>query len=218
MTKKSFVLGAAMAAAFTGSAFTTTAANAEFTANIGAASQYYWRGTSLSASAPAVSGGVDYGHESGFYAGIWTSSEGAYGGPETDFYLGFGGEVEGISYDVGFISYKYFQQESLGFGTTNDFEEVYLGLGYGPVGFSYAVDSDNETTYLTLSGEFAGVGLTYGDYTFDLSPASDYSHIDISYGLTDELSILYSMPDTDAAGAIDDPIFVIMYGLEFELK
>ena len=210
---KSLVLGAALA-----TAFTSTAAFADVTANIGVASQYFWRGITLSAPAPQVSGGVDYAHDSGFYAGVWTSSEGLYGGPETDFYAGFGGEVEGISYDIGFISYQYLQAESLGYGTNQDFEEIYFGLGYGPVSFSYANDSDNETDYITLSGEFEGITLTYGSYAFDLDSTLDYTHIDIAYALTDELSIMYSTPDFDDATVIDDPSVIIMYGLEFDLK
>ena len=209
---KSLVLGAALA-----TAFTSTAAFADVTANIGVASQYYWRGTSLSGSAPAVSGGVDYGHESGLYAGVWTSSEGAYGGSETDFYGGFAGEVEGLSYDIGYVAYRYFQEETQGFGTGNDFEEVYLGLGFGPVSFFYANDSDNDATYYSLSGEFEGITLTYGSYEFDTAPAADYTHVDLGYGLTDELSVLLSMPSTDSPSPAET-IFVISYGLEFEVK
>ncbi len=213
MTKQSIVTAAAIAATLS-----SASAFADITANVGVATTYLWRGTNLSNSAPQVSGGVDYSHESGFYAGVWHGSEGAYAGPETDIYLGFGGEVEGISYDVGFISYKYLQQESLGFGANNDFDEIYVGLGYGPVGFTYAVDSDNETTYLTLSGEYENISVTYGAYTFDQTPTSDYSHIDISYALTDALSVTYSIPSYDDASVIDDPILVFSYGLEFEVK
>ena len=213
---KSIALGAAMAAALT-----STAAFAEITANIGVASTYLWRGqdlgiadTNANGSQPQVSGGVDYAHESGFYAGLWQSSEGFTSSPETDLYIGFAGEVEDISYDVGFVSYMYFQDEvNDPAGGDRDFEEVYFGVGFGPASLFYANDSDNDTTYFSLSGEYEMFTVTYGDFAFDTSPASDYTHFDISVALTDELSLTYSKTDVDNS----EPLIVVSYGLEFEV-
>ncbi len=45
-----------------------------FSANIGAVSNYIWRGASQTSDGPAVQGGIDVEHESGFYAGTWASN------------------------------------------------------------------------------------------------------------------------------------------------
>ena len=84
-TKRAFglaTIGLAFAAA-------PTFATAEISASAAVASNYMWRGQELFAGG-TVSGSVDYGHESGAYAGIWISSES--GKHEYDMYAGFGGE------------------------------------------------------------------------------------------------------------------------------
>ena len=41
------------------------------TANVGIFSEYIFRGISQTAGKPAVQGGFDWSHASGFYAGTW---------------------------------------------------------------------------------------------------------------------------------------------------
>ncbi len=43
-------------------------------ANIGVVSNYIWRGVTQTQDGPAVQGGLDYAHPSGFYAGLWASN------------------------------------------------------------------------------------------------------------------------------------------------
>jgi uncharacterized protein (TIGR02001 family) len=68
----------ATGALLTASLGTTGAALAEspwtFNANIGAVSNYIWRGVTQTQDGAAVQGGVDVAHESGFYAGTWASN------------------------------------------------------------------------------------------------------------------------------------------------
>ena len=198
------VLSAAIAGALV-----SGAAAADVTANIGATSNYLWRGNSESNEAAAISGGVDYSHASGGYAGIWISSEGSTSG-ETDIYVGYAGEASGVSYDVGYVSYMY-NQDPDGLADGGDFEEVVATIGYGPVSLFLANNSDLATdkTYMAITGEHGIYSLTYGSQ-------GDYSHFDLGFALTDELSLVYSSNDnTDASG---DGRFVISYGLEFDFK
>jgi uncharacterized protein (TIGR02001 family) len=209
-------LSAAIAAA---SLTTTGTAVAGVTANVGAASNYLWRGVSLSREAAAVSGGVDYSHDSGLYAGVWVSSEGAAailgatGTPtgETDVYVGYAGEYEDVSYDIGYLSYMYPQSESV---NDSDFDEITLSVGYEFAEFLYANSSDLDSDYMALTLSHDRYSFTYGDYSFDDS-ASDYSHFDLSAALTDELSLTYSQNDITGD---DDGRLVIAYGLEFDVK
>ncbi|MDP3414202.1 MAG: TorF family putative porin, partial [Polaromonas sp.] len=69
----------AVAAAFlaAGSVFAQAAAPApESTVsyNIGATTDYRYRGISQSGKKPAINGGIDYAHSSGFYLGTWAST------------------------------------------------------------------------------------------------------------------------------------------------
>src|SRR5450830_659674 len=45
-----------------------------FTGNVGLVSQYVFRGLTQTNGGPAVQGGADYSHTSGFYAGTWLSN------------------------------------------------------------------------------------------------------------------------------------------------
>ena len=83
-----------------------------FTGNIGLVSEYRFRGISQTFKKPAIQGGVDYSHESGFYAGNWNSNvnEGAgypAGNIEMDFYGGWKKTWGDWGLDLGAIYYYY---------------------------------------------------------------------------------------------------------------
>jgi len=177
MKKVQNTLITALSLAMLGAA--STSVNAEVTGNVGMTNDYLWRGTTQNNHDAAISGGIDYGHSSGIYAGTWVSDAALFGGTEVDLYGGFAGEVAGVSYDIGYITYNYPQE------STSDFSEVYVSVGYSIAGVSYSVDSENETTYLAvdLGTEAMGLslGLNFGMYMNEDSD-SDYMHYGVSVG------------------------------------
>lgn len=118
---------------FATAAFAQTAPAAEapeaspVTANVTVASNYIYRGLTQSNNKPAIQGGFDYAHESGFYIGNWNSSiswiSDSYNAASTpvksspstsapiemDFYAGFKKELigEGFASDFGVLQYYY---------------------------------------------------------------------------------------------------------------
>jgi len=109
--------------------------------NIGLFSQYIFRGYTQTHNDPALQGGVDIEHSSGFYLGAWGSNvtwlddSNAYdngGSLEIDLYGGYAGELgdTGISYDLGILQYIYPGEVAEGFSKANT-TEVHVGLGYG---------------------------------------------------------------------------------------
>ena len=68
-------------------------AMADLSANVGYASEYYYRGILQKES--SASAGIDF-EQSGFYAGAWTADVGD--GLEYDIYAGYGMEVGEISF------------------------------------------------------------------------------------------------------------------------
>src|SRR3954468_10934767 len=90
-----------------------------FTANVGLVSDYRFRGISQTFKEPAIQGGFDYSHSSGFYAGTWASNvygnANSAGGPvyagasmEWDFYGGYKFEpMKDLTLDVGLLQYYY---------------------------------------------------------------------------------------------------------------
>lgn len=81
--------------------------------NVGFTSDYYVRGISQNWHKPALQGGFDIEHTSGFSAGIWGSNVSPNTFPdaslEVDLYAGYGNEFgdTGIGYSVGLIGYIY---------------------------------------------------------------------------------------------------------------
>jgi len=86
-------------------------AQAELSANLGVQSNYYFRGITQTDDKAAVSGGIDYAHDSGLYVGTWMSNI-DFGGKEdveVDGYAGFGGDIgdTGLGYDISGLYYWY---------------------------------------------------------------------------------------------------------------
>ena len=107
----------------------------DWTANVSMSNNYLWRGLTQTENEPAVSGGIDYAHDSGFYIGTWISNvEYAAGDAfsyENDWYIGYAGEYNGISYDFGFLYYNYDEEADFDFG------EIYGSIGYSSYGSSH---------------------------------------------------------------------------------
>lgn len=211
MGLKQAVLSAAVAASIL-----PALASAQISGNLSIASQYLWRGQSLFHGA-TLSGGLDYNHQSGLYAGVWTSSENDKN--EYDLYAGWGGETDGgFGYDISYIDYNYFgDDDSCGGAPADacDFAEVHLGASYSGIGadaylgvgdYGHGSDqSDNKDNYYSLNYRYDKITGLVGYYDFDDSKLA-YTHIDLSYALTDQFALTLSKivdQDKDANG--DDP-------------
>lgn len=107
--------------------------------NLGATSDYRFRGISQSRGDPAVFAGVDYTHApTGFYLGAWTSTikwvkdaGSSSGSVELDIYGGKRGELGMVAYDVGLISYNYPGNKLKGItGANANTIEAFAQVGY----------------------------------------------------------------------------------------
>ena len=206
-------------------------AAAEFSANIGATSNYVWRGVTQTGEDAAISGGLDYAHDSGFYAGTWASN--VAGGEEVDLYAGFSGEASSLGYDVGVIYYAYPSFNDA------DFTEIYGSLTFGPVtgGINYTVDGQAESAgqdqfiggdiYYYLSGSFEvmptwSIGGTVGYYDFDEDGMGgndiSYAHIqgDITKSAGDFGDFTFSLSKADKERGDDDLKVFVSWAKTFE--
>jgi uncharacterized protein (TIGR02001 family) len=110
-------------------------AHADLAFNVGAVTDYRYRGISQSRLKPAVQGGVDWSSESGFYLGAWASSikwikdGGGGANAEVDLYGGYKGEIsDGLGFDVGVLSYQY---PSNDLDPSANTTELYGALSFG---------------------------------------------------------------------------------------
>lgn len=172
-------------------------------ANVSLASDYIFRGISQTGGDPAVQGGIDYAHSSGFYLGTWGSNVGwiedfqgyESGNLEIDLYAGFRNSIGNtdFNYDLGAI--RYFYPGKRAGAVDADTTEVYAALGWkwftakysysisdGTFGFADAKGS----SYLDLAASvpIGETGLTagahWGRFSFDNNGQADYDDWKVS--------------------------------------
>jgi uncharacterized protein (TIGR02001 family) len=189
MNSKSTLSSALLAALLSGNAVVaqTKAPEPDYTLayNIGVVTDYRFRGMAQTNFNPALQGGADFSHKSGFYLGAWASnvswvkdfngaSKGNY---EVDLYGGYKGEIaKGFGYDVGLITYQYPGNNSGAAGTTGAglFSNASTNEIYGALTYSYFT-----LKYSRSLGDFLGNLKSGGSQYLDLS-----ANFDLGNGLT----------------------------------
>ena len=150
------------------------AAHAEVSGSITLTSDYLFRGITQTDEHPALQGGVEWAHDSGFYVGTWGSSISWLSDSDPDIssqleldgYVGFRGDVgdSGFGYDVGAVYYWYPGSYPAGFNKAAT-TELYAGVTWNILSakYSYAVtdlfgipDSDGSSNLdVAVGWEFA---------------------------------------------------------------
>lgn len=152
------------------------------TANVGLFSEYRFRGIAQTAFRPAIQGGFDYSHSSGFYAGNWNSNvdpSAGYpdGNIEMDFYGGYKLALGDFGLDLGGIVY-YYPGSSVNGGKNNGDtvtnKEVYLGASWKFLSAKlyYSVDDYFSARGTDSTGASTGKS-TAGTYYADVSANFD---------------------------------------------
>jgi len=163
--KKTLLALAAAAASAT--VFAQAAPEPDYTLsfNAGLVTEYRYRGISQSRFNPAIQGGIDFAHKSGFYLGTWGSSikwikdAGGDADAEVDFYGGYKNTYNDVGYDFGVLRYQY---PSAKLAVSPNTTEIYGALTYSVATLKYShsvtnlfgfADSKN-SGYLDLSATF----------------------------------------------------------------
>jgi uncharacterized protein (TIGR02001 family) len=206
MTFKFKVAAATVAFLAIGAAQAQKAPEPDFTIayNVGAVSQYRFRGIEQTSGTPALQAGLDFAHKNGFYAGAWTSRvtwvremNGASSGErEMDYFLGYKTSVSNINLDIGAIQYQYPSNDSGVLGTLGNAAgtttytdanttEVYVGISTGIVSFKLNHATSN----------FMGNQNSSGAKYYDLS-----LNFDLGNGLTFVPHVGYQTVPNQTAG------------------
>jgi len=140
---------------------------AQFSFNLGATSDYVWRGVTQTEGDPALQGGIDWDHASGFYLGGWASNISFDG--ESDIEVDFYGGIlvplpNDVELDLGYMRYEYMDSDAE--------DEVYAGLSWKDIEVKYARGFEVNWHYLEgnlalpLPSDFE-LGLHFGRFDFD---------------------------------------------------
>jgi len=190
----------------------TGVAHAELSANVGFASDYYYRG--ILQAPNSANGGIDF-EKDGFYVGTWAAD--VKDGLEVDGYFGYGTEIGDVALGIGYTGYFY----------TGDFDDTYqeinLSAGYGIVSLEVAIgEYDNfdgpteDYTWYALTVEKDGFFGRYAGFSQDF----DGEYIELGYGFTvAELDMGFSVlfANDDLVGD-DEEALVFTIGKSFELR
>lgn len=173
-------------------------ANADLTGHLDVVSKYYLRGITTTYNpasvgalgnaggdapendGPALQGGLDYAHTSGFYVGWWFSTLGySYKtftddgiSVEHDLYGGYAGKIGDFGYKLGLTRYEYVP------GKNSTALETMVGVSYKEFGLNAQTLLDDVTwgnkgdtywtaTYVTTLPRNFGFNATVGYYTYE---------------------------------------------------
>jgi len=181
------------------------------TANVGVVSDYRFRGLTQTMERPALQGGFDFAHRSGFYLGNWNSnvSETIFNNAnlEMDFYGGYKPSFGDITADIGFIYYYYpgsrmtltnLQTGAVATDTTVDNKEVYVGAAwrwlsaklFWAIDDFFSVPGTKNSWYLDLTGNYdmgGGWGLVGHIGRQKVKDFDDASYTDYKLGVTKDI-------------------------------
>lgn len=153
------------------------------TGNFSLVSDYRFRGISQTKKGPAIQGGIDYAHPSGFYVGTWGSSVNSgsmYAGGaglEMDLYGGYRGEiVPDLGFDVGYLYYYYSganMKKNGGPDQKYNNQEIYASLSYagltGKVSYGLSDYFGLNSSSIGYGGGLPANGNSRGTIYYDLS-------------------------------------------------
>lgn len=187
--RKHVIHSVVIGAAIMGLGTTVQAATAStgLTANVGVTTNYVFRGFTQTDDGPAIQGGIDYTHSSGFYAGLWGSNvdfPGLGSGLEADLYAGYGFNINpDLKLDVGFITYQYTDstvEDAIG----NN--EVFIGAKYQNfAGYYYNGSAKNNA----FDHEYYDLRYTMA-LPQDIKLGLHYGHLDNKYAFdSDDISV-----------------------------
>lgn len=216
MRKTLLATAIAAAAATPGLASAQSSSPHTITGNMSIVSDYRFRGISQTFVQPAIQGGIDYSHKSGFYLGNWNSNVSGNsfvdGTIEMDIYGGFKFPVGPVTLDVGLLQYLY--PGAKAGGVKYDTLEAYVAgtwkwftLKYSMTLDDYfGVNNSDGSGYLDLTfnyeiaPKFALVAHV-GSQTVENASALDY--VDYKLGVTYDLNgwvLGAAYIDTDVSG------------------
>jgi uncharacterized protein (TIGR02001 family) len=141
--------------------------------NVGAVTEYRYRGLSQSGKKPALQAGADFAAKNGVYLGAWASTitwikdsaPGLKGPVEVDLYGGYKGSItDTVSYDVGGLQYWYPTNNFSNVSVNANTFELYGALTAGPVTAKYSRAMTNLFGYTNSKGS----GYLDISATFDL--------------------------------------------------
>ncbi|TAL37350.1 TorF family putative porin [Phenylobacterium sp.] len=218
-TLKLALAATAASLCFAGAAYAQDDSGPSFSFNIGANTDYVFRGISQTDEDPSVFGGIDATMGIG-YAGVWVSNVDFSNGTdaEYDLYAGIKPTAGPVTFDLGVIYYGYVDSPK---GSNQDYVEAKLAASVpaGPATLGAAVfyspeffgDTGDAWYYeinaaVTIPDTKVSVSGALGRQDIEVGPGYTTWNAGLGYALTDNISLDLRYWDTakDKFGAISE--------------
>lgn len=212
------------------------------TANVALATDYIWRGLTQTSRNPAISGGFDYAHESGFYAGTWASNvefasadntiDNPRASQELEGYFGYAHKInDSLGVTLGYIYYDYpganashnydFQEGALSATYTHSDMSMTLGVNYSDNFWGGSGDATFVNGSVTYDvDDHWSVSGSLGHQSIENNAAfgeADYSvgTFSVSYAIDEVLSVTAGLSKTDHSDECGDTNYVLALSASF---
>ena len=194
---------------------TIQASELEVSGNVGAASNYIWRGMTQTKDKSSVNGGADLKYN-GFYVGTWASNvdfDTSKANFELDGYVGYSNTINDFSYDISYTKYMYPDAKA-----ELDFDEAKIALGY-TIGDLSLGTSYSQATYQEWGGHKPSYVEGTVSYDFKIlsldTSYGDYENVGTNYtvgvsksvkieGQAIKLALVYASCNSDTSNDLDE--------------
>jgi len=189
----------------------TGIANADWSANLGFASEYYFRG--IFQESTSANAGVDF-ENNGFFAGTWAADVGD--GLEIDGFFGYGFAAGEVDLSLGYTHYHY----------TGDFDDTYREINLGAAASIFSFDVavgryDNfdgptlDYTFYSVTAEKNGFYGKVGGFAQDFE--GEYFEAGYNAEVAEvDLGVVFIYSNEDLIGESDEAI-IFTVGKAFDL-
>ena len=211
----------------------TSFAENSLSATVTATSDYMADGVSATDNKPALQGGIDYEHSSGFYAGVWSSNvdsnERDTANLELDYSVGFKSAItDAVAYDLGVTQYTYHHVRN---EDEFNYTEWYAGLTILENTTAYYYYSDDDKVWDGIQRRYIlehtqplpddfSLLFTAEHLDYEKSVADDYNAYRVGVGknlLGMDFTLSYWKNTINHGDATTDNRFVLEISKEFDL-
>jgi uncharacterized protein (TIGR02001 family) len=176
---------------------------------VGYANDYIFRGQSQTGGDASIMAHIDWSHDSGVYAGVWTGEvDFDSADRETDMYFGYAMDLGSVGIDVAYVDYAYSGNDAL------DGSEIWLTGTLGDMSITHVMGQDDWNDYTEFGYSVMGVDLSFGMFDNVGDNVKVSKSFDLPMGLEGSVAYVDFTADSDS-GMMDEDAVVFAISKSF---
>jgi len=173
------------------------------------ANDYIFRGQSQTGGDASIMAQIDWSHDSGVYAGVWTGEvDFDSADRETDMYFGYAMDLGSVGIDVAYVDYAYSGNDAL------DGSEIWLTGTLGDISITHIMGQDEWNDYTEFGYSVMGVDLSFGMFDNVGDNVKVSKSFDLPMGLEGSVAYVDFTADSDS-GMMDEDAVVFAISKSF---